>query len=178
MCMMTPDPMAPPVDIARLLLERAGPVDTARLHKFLYYVQAWSLAQRDAPAFGAPIKAWVNGPVVSTLWAMTQGRYKIGATDMPGDSAKVSSETRAVADLVLGHYGKRSTDFLMALAHFERPWLDARNSGKGPNVEISTASMRAYFKGRTPQSIEAEYHMHVAEGVERDYEDALRLLAQ
>lgn len=170
--------MAPPVDIARLLLERSGRMDTARLHKLLYYVQAWSLAEHNAAAFSAPIKAWVNGPVVSTLWALTPGRYMLGASDMPGDEANVSQSTRAIVDGVLGYYGKRSSDFLMALAHFERPWVDARNSGRGTNAEISTASMRSYFKGRTPQSIEADYHMHIAAGVESDYADALRLLAQ
>lgn len=170
--------MTLPIHIARLLLERSVRMDTARLHKLLYYVQAWSLARRDEPAFSGPIKAWVNGPVVPSIYGLTKGRYMIGASDIPGDSANVVGDDLEIVESVLDHYGKRSSDFLMALAHFETPWIDARTNATEPSPEISRESMRAYFKGRTPMSIEAEYHLHIASSVERDYADALRLLAQ
>lgn len=172
--------MATPVDIASLLLEMepSGRMDAARLHKLLYYVQAWSLAQCDQVAFSGPIKAWVNGPVVPSIYGLTRGRYTVNSSLLSdGNSASVTDGTRVIVNDVCQHYGKRSTDFLIALAHFERPWIDARRKS-GDSPEITKESMRSYFKGRTPASIEADYHMHVAASVEHDYDEALRLLAQ
>ena len=169
--------MSSPVDIARLLLERAGPMDTARLHKLTYYVQAWSLAN-GRPAFNAPVKAWVNGPVVPQVHGQVAGRFQVSASDVTGDSAKVPAATVAIVDFVLENYGKRTTDFLIALTHFERPWVDARSNSTGPSPDISMESMRAYFMGKTPSLIEMEYHLEIVAGVEHDYADAFRLLAQ
>lgn len=175
-CMMA-EAMASPVDIARLLLERAGPMDTARLHKLTYYVQAWSIAQ-GAPAFAAPIKAWVNGPVSPPVHGQVAGRYKVSASDVKGDSASVPVGTIAVVDFVLENYGKRSTDFLIALTHFERPWLDARTGSTSQSPEISVESMRAYFTGKTPEKIEQDYQLKIVADIESRYEDAFRRLAQ
>lgn len=165
-------------DTAHALLQRTGAIDTARLHKLLYYVQAWSLAKRGKPAFDSAIKAWSNGPVVPDVHARLKGLRSVGRSFF-GSVDPISSDLQTIVDFVVETYGPRSTDFLIELTHFESPWQEARDAAPGnKSPTIGESSMCRYFSGKTPEAIEADYHLHVARGVANDFSDALRRLAQ
>ncbi|MCH7691617.1 MAG: DUF4065 domain-containing protein, partial [candidate division Zixibacteria bacterium] len=51
-------------DVAKYILSKLGGVSAMKLHKLLYYAQAWSLVWDERPLFQERIEAWVSGPVV------------------------------------------------------------------------------------------------------------------
>lgn len=55
------------LDVADYILQQKGPLTCMKLHKLVYYAQAWSLALEDEPLFEEPIEAWSNGPVIRNL---------------------------------------------------------------------------------------------------------------
>lgn len=60
-------------DVAAYILHKQGPMTVWKLHKLLYYSQAWHLAWEDEPLFGERIEAWANGPVVPDLYPLHKG---------------------------------------------------------------------------------------------------------
>lgn len=66
-------------DVAAYLLEKYGPMSPWKLHKLLYYAQAWHLVWEDEPLFDEPIEAWGSGPVVPALYPLHKGLFTISA---------------------------------------------------------------------------------------------------
>ena len=64
--------MATAIDVARYIVtffqEAGDPVSNLKLQKLLYYVQGWSLALDNKPAFQDRLEAWVHGPVQSSVY--------------------------------------------------------------------------------------------------------------
>jgi uncharacterized phage-associated protein len=108
-------------DVAREVRRRLGAsVGTTKLHKLLFYVQAWSVAWRDEPSFSEAIEAFANGPVVKPLWVAEQhGRPMPLAQPVADDG---------VLDLVLGHYGSMTKRQLIVATHHEGCWQAARRA--------------------------------------------------
>ncbi|MDY6802276.1 MAG: DUF4065 domain-containing protein, partial [Cyanobacteriota bacterium] len=52
------------MDVAAYILKKLGPLSAMKLHKLLYYSQAWSLVWDEQPLFSERIEAWANGPVI------------------------------------------------------------------------------------------------------------------
>ena len=59
------------------VLKKQGPMTTWKLHKLLYYIQAWSLVWDDDVMFDDEIEAWSYGPVVASLYPLHKGMYKL-----------------------------------------------------------------------------------------------------
>lgn len=117
--------------------------------------------------------------MVPEVYAQTKGHYEVKPSDIKGNATAVSSSVSEVIQFVLGHYGRRTTDSLIALTHFEEPWKLARKSSpSSSSPEITVASVREYFTGKTPADIDADYQIEIARGVSRKYAAALRRLAQ
>ncbi|RKZ77287.1 MAG: hypothetical protein DRR16_29765, partial [Candidatus Parabeggiatoa sp. nov. 3] len=70
-------------DIAAFILSQKHPLPTPRLHKLLYYCQAWSLVWDEEPLFEQPIEAWASGPVIKALYAAHKGQYETDLSDIP-----------------------------------------------------------------------------------------------
>ena len=148
--------MASIFDAARYILEQRGRMSTMKLHKLLYYAQAWSLAWDEVPLFGEDFEAWVNGPVCKILYKKYKGRFDLYPEDVTlGDSSKLSEDQKEVIDLVLGHYGSYDAQFLSQLTHIEAPWKDAR-AGYAPrekcHIIIHKDSMARYYSGLLEES--------------------------
>jgi uncharacterized phage-associated protein len=135
-----------------------------QLQKLLYYAQAWHLAITDKPLFPEQVKAWVDGPVVPTVWHAR--REPSTRRALPSDAASVDLDqmTSDLVDLVLSEYGSLTGDQLSALTHTETPWLEARAgvSPDQPSTEpISTDAMAAFYRssrrlgGRTAADLAA-----------------------
>lgn len=136
-------------DVAKYILKKQGAMSAMKLQKLVYYSQAWSLVWDERPLFREKIKAWVNGPVVGTLYQVHKGRFTLSARDLPGgDEDKLDAKARATIDGVLKFYGDKTAQWLSDLTHSERPWNDARR-GLAPTdpgtAEITTASMHEYY---------------------------------
>lgn len=129
-------------DVVAFIRRERGPVGGYKLQKLLYYIQAWSLVWDDEPAFADPIEAWLDGPVVPAVW----GAEKRGGRE--GNPDALSAKQRETALEVLRVYARHKGDWLSALSHRERPWLEARGTTPGgapsSNV-ISHESMRSFY---------------------------------
>lgn len=139
--------MASVHDVAAHILKRGGSMSTMKLQKLAYYSQAWHLVWAEAPLFDDEIQAWMNGPVVRTLYDEHKGRFTI--SDWPkGDSSRLTDEERANIDAVFDAYGKYSGQQLSELSHSEEPWKVTRGDvpdGWGSSKVIDPELIQAYY---------------------------------
>lgn len=137
-------------DVALYILKRLGhSCSTMKLHKLLYYCQAWSLVWDDSPLFFQKIEAWANGPVIRTLFNFHKGMYEISAQDLSiGDDRNLNQNQKDTINTVLDSYGDKNAQWLINQTHIERPWREARQGlspdERGTN-EISLESMSEYY---------------------------------
>lgn len=124
---------------------------TMKLHKLLYYCQAWSMVWNEKPIFGERIEAWSNGPVIIKLFHFHKGSYSIHYNDITNGNEKLLSvDQKQVIDDVVNFYGDKEPQWLIDLTHSEAPWVDARkglSSKERGNREITLDSMQLYYSG-------------------------------
>jgi len=138
-------------DVALYILTKLGAITTMKLHKLLYYCQAWSLVWDEKPMFKDRIEAWANGPVVSSIFPYHRGLFVVNASDFSlGNTNILTLEQRETIDGVLGFYGDKSAQWLVNLTHTESPWIEARK-GLSPDErghsQITLDSMAEYYSG-------------------------------
>lgn len=134
-------------DVAAYILKKIGSTSTMKLHKLLYYCQAWSLVWDDAPLFPERIEAWANGPVVKSFFFFHKGQFSISEVTI-GNPDLLSIKQKETVDSVLGFYGDKTSQWLIDLTHLESPWKDARKNldvSQRGNSEISHFSMAEYY---------------------------------
>ena len=112
-------------DAAEYLLQKMGTMTTMKLHKLLYYAQAWSLVWDENILFPERIEAWANGPVIPALYSNHRGMYEISGTRI-GNPQKLSEEQKETLDVIIKDYGVMHSQRLSDLTHMELPWRDAR----------------------------------------------------
>ena len=133
-------------DVAAYLLNQTGPLPQMKLHKLLYYCQAWSAVWDGGAMFSDRIEAWVNGPVIPNLWQ--QHRYEYLITSSGGDASKLGANARDTVNIVLSRYGDRSAAELSALTHSEPPWRNARqgmSANEVSNKIITVPALKEYY---------------------------------
>lgn len=115
--------------VAYILKEIKGAeCSTMKLHKLLYYSQAWSLVWDEKPLFNEKIEAWANGPVIREVFNFHKGLFSISYDDLSiGNESQLDEEQRSTVDSVLKYYGDKSAQWLSDLTHMEDPWKNARN---------------------------------------------------
>lgn len=129
-----PDSIVSVFDVAYYILGKLDePCTTMKLHKLLYYCQAWYLVWEDARLFKEDIEAWANGPVIRDLFSYHQGLYWISQNQLTlGNPSKLSMVQKEDIDNVLSFYGSRTSQWLIDQTHTEAPWRLARK-GLLPN---------------------------------------------
>jgi uncharacterized phage-associated protein len=132
-------------------------LNVLKLHKLLFYCQAWSLAFGRGQLFPAYFQAWVHGPVSRDIYDRflpTKAMYShVTLTDITGDfnPQALDPQQRAVIDSILEFYAPLSGDQLEEMTHNEEPWLRARQgvppSARSENI-INEDLMRDYYAAR------------------------------
>lgn len=134
-------------DVAAYILFKLGEMTTMKLHKILYYCQAWSLVWDEKPLFDEEIEAWANGPVIRDLFYYHKGNFTI--SNLPiGNKELLNKNQSETIDSVLKYYGVKSAQWLIELSHLEDPWKNARTGLKQNdrgNKVISLESMAEYY---------------------------------
>lgn len=69
--------MANVIDVAEYILEKHGTMTTMKLHKPLYYCQAWYLVTQGEPMFDEKFQAWPSGPVIPKLFELHKEKFLI-----------------------------------------------------------------------------------------------------
>jgi uncharacterized phage-associated protein len=140
-------------DVAAFILSQLGPIPVMKLHKLVYYCQAWSLVWDEEPLFKERIEAWANGPVVKELYEVHKGQFKLALADLPGNPDVLNDEQRETVLVVLKDYGDKPSQWLSDLTHLEAPWREARK-GVDPrergDKEITWAALAEYYGGLLP----------------------------
>lgn len=127
-----------------------------KLHKLLYYCQAWNLAFGRGRLFPSQFQAWIHGPVSRQIY----DRYfnismysSVSAEDASHgfDARTIDSDDRRIIDSVLESYAALAGDQLEEMTHREDPWVAARQgispSERSENV-ISEELMQRYYGAR------------------------------
>jgi len=138
------------LDVAQHIYDEVGWVNSWKLQKLSYYIQAWGLAWDGDPVFDSRMEAWGDGPVSRDLHRENKyGRDDVYSTKLPGaDSSKLTERQRAIADAVIAFYGKLTKHELIDLTHAEAPWLEARGDaspGAYCSTEIRHETMQATY---------------------------------
>jgi uncharacterized phage-associated protein len=141
------------------LCEGGVPLNLLKLHKILYYTQAWSLAFDRGRLFNEEFQAWVHGPVSRQIYDRfrdTKNLYSpVWQQDAPFyNPYGLTDAERAHIDAVLEVYAPYTGDQLEEMTHRELPWMQAR--GSVPAFERSEATiddglMRDFYKARLTQ---------------------------
>ncbi|MDF5717409.1 MAG: DUF4065 domain-containing protein [Rhizonema sp. NSF051] len=139
--------MANVFDVAAYILSKTDSLPLMKLHKLVYYSQAWSLVWDKAPLFYERIEAWANGVTLPILWEMYKEIFLI--TVIPeGDSSLLTSDQCATCNAVINFYGDKDSQWLHDLVISEAPWQDARKgllASERGHVEISHEAMVNYY---------------------------------
>ncbi len=138
-------------DVAKYILNKCGETTTVKLHKLVYYSQAWSLVWDEKPIFKNKIQAWANGPVIPILFQAHKGKFLVTKRNFSyGKIRMLSKNQKETIDSVIDYYGDKTAQWLVDLTHLENPWRDARKGckpGEKCTNEISLASMMEYYSG-------------------------------
>ncbi len=136
-------------DVAKFILQERGEMTAMKLHKLLYYAQAWTLVWDENPLFPQKIEAWANGPVVPSVYAIHRGKFAVSEWPKGNVDHLTPRQQRHIRS-VLRFYGGKTAQWLSDLTHREQPWVKARK-GLAPfargNHEITTAAMHEYYSG-------------------------------
>lgn len=135
------------LDVAAYILAKAGPLSSFKLQKLLFYAEGWTLAWEGRDLFPDEVQAWVNGPVVKSVYEAHRGQYTVGAIE-GGHADALSEADRRVVDEVIGFYGRRTADWLVELTHHEPPWRKARvgvAEDDRSTRKVEREDMRRYF---------------------------------
>jgi uncharacterized phage-associated protein len=132
------------------------PLNVLKLHKLLYYCQAWSLAFGRGRLFDGPFQAWVHGPVSRQIYDRYQAKsmYSAVSTDdiRPGfEPLTLVADDRALIDAVLESYASLTGGQLEEMTHREDPWIKARDgvpaAARSENI-ISEEVMSQFYAAR------------------------------
>lgn len=146
-------------DVATFILSKQGTMPAMKLHKLLYYCQAWSLVWNDEPLFTETIEAWANGPVICELYNTHQGQFKLATGDIPGHFENLDDNQIKTVETVLHYYGNKSSQWLSNLTHAELPWKEARQGladKERGSRKISLAALVEYYEGVFHEGTEIE----------------------
>ena len=120
----------PPRTLARWFINRvdrdAGAVIThLKVHKLLYYAQAWALANFNKSIFTEDMQAWTHGPVVPSVW---QKYRNSGWQALPPESAANLGDENLenYLEIVFERYAKYSAKELERMTHNDDPWRKTR----------------------------------------------------
>ena len=144
--------MANVFDVAKYILQKKGAMTTMKLHKLVYYCQAWSVVWDEKPMFAERIEAWASGPVVRELYDEHKGIFQISSLEK-GNTDNLKIEEKETIDAVLQAYGAKPAQWLADLTHMEAPWNEARKGyapGDNCENEITLASMAEYYSSLSP----------------------------
>ncbi len=137
-------------DVAKYIVDKCGTMTHMKLQKLVYYAQAWGLVWDEKALFDDPIEAWINGPVVPSLFRQLKTAFNVKSENIPGNATVLNSEQKDTINAVLEFYGQKTSQYLSDLTHLEEPWKEARkgipDSERGSR-EITHASMIEYYSG-------------------------------
>ena len=128
----------------------------AKLHKLLYYIEAWSLGINDRPFFEANtlFEAWVHGPVNIAIFERFAAKsiYEdIRREDIISSDFRFEEADECFINYILENYARYNGYELEVMCINELPWKEARSGcsrfEECHNV-IDEGLMKKYYRKR------------------------------
>ena len=122
-------------------------VSNLRLQRLLYYMQGWYLADHEEPLFDDRIEAWLNGPVVPTVFR----RFKPFAhrpLEVPVTYDDIPPALLEQVQDIWEGYGHLSSYDMERMSMSEPPWRNARggvSNGEACENPLSLDDVKEYF---------------------------------
>ena len=130
-------------DVSKYILEKKSELPAMKLHKLLYYSQAWHITWEENVLFHEDIEAWENGPIIPILYPEHKDIFKLTPELLlKGDSSKLNKLEKENIDKVLLHYGDKTSQWLSDLTHMEDPWIKTKIK-----ETILLADIHEYYSG-------------------------------
>ncbi|HEY1398944.1 Panacea domain-containing protein [Roseateles sp.] len=130
--------------------EVGDPITTAKLHKLLYYVQGWHLANFDEPAFEERFEAWMHGPSCPEIDALYGDHWHTPIVERIAQPTDLGERLQKHVDEIIDLYGVDTGYSLHLRTRYEAPWNEARKNFSrhepGCTEEISHESMKRFFQ--------------------------------
>lgn len=126
-----------------------GDITHSKLHKLLYYCQAWHYTILNEVLFDERIEAWAHGPVVPSQFNRFNNIdffQNIKVKDC--ENIKLKSKTEQLLNEVVGIYNKCTDGHLELLVKREEPWRETRGNipeFKKCQKEIKLDLMKQYY---------------------------------
>jgi uncharacterized phage-associated protein len=126
-------------------------ISPLKLHKLLYYSQAWHYTLFGEALFDEAIEAWAHGPVVPSQYIRFRETPPYASIDITCAGINVPAlpeRTRELLDEIMSVYGEHSASYLEHLVHGELPWKQVRGDlspESGCNREIPLALMKDFY---------------------------------
>lgn len=128
------------------------PVSNLRLHKLLYYAQAWSMVLRERDLFEEDFQAWRHGPVIPAVYQRLKSAAADGSVvipehwldEVPDPLPDEADFVRAVWD----SYKSYSAIGLANKTHEEAPWKNVWGSRPASDLGsdvIPVGAIEEYF---------------------------------
>lgn len=142
--------------ICAKLMEQGNPPSVAKLHKLLYYVQAWSMTFSSKALFDDEFEAWTFGPICPTItkrFKHIQTYLEIPEKEINFKNIeKFSDDAKELVDKVLEKFGSLSVPKIDEFfIQSEKPWIDARagqRSTEFGNRIIPKEAIRDFHKSK------------------------------
>jgi len=145
--------------LAMYILAKFGSMNHLKIHKLIYYIEAYHLAYFGVSIIDDEFEAWVHGPVVTKLWhkfkdkanvydgLVIRQKYKIPIIKELKEG--LNRNQYEFINAVLTEFNKRTPYQLECLTHSEWPWVQARKGIKPhrpSSNKISKGIMKSYYK--------------------------------
>lgn len=111
-------------DIAKWFINELHP-EPLKLQKLLYLSQGYSYAFYDEPLFLDDMKAWVHGPVVSSVYFKYKD-YKFNPITINYELKDFDHKALEVLNYVKERFGKYDAKYLESMTHHQEPWILSR----------------------------------------------------
>jgi uncharacterized phage-associated protein len=137
------------------------PISNLRLHKLLYYAQAWSMIIRQQDLFMEDFQAWRHGPVIPELYKTIKSSENpsvIISNDFLKNTPDPLPDEKEFIKAVWDSYKTFSAIGLSKKTHDEDPWKKTR--GGRPDSDIGNDIIdgnliHEYFsKNQVPEPLE------------------------
>ena len=140
--------MASAFNVANLFLSWANKygdlISNLKIHKLLYYAQAWHLVNFDTPLFKDKLKAWEFGPVVPEVYRTFKkfNSSPIQYKETGKEENVFEDEELEFLKLLYEKFIGIAAYQLVNMSHNEEPWKKAY---KTTNRVITHKSMKEYY---------------------------------
>lgn len=140
--------MATVFDVAAYIVGNSDFMSGIKLQKLVYFSYLEHLKLHDEILFQDNFEAWINGPVVKSLYDAHKIAY-IADKSMFEPYSTLSNNEKQSVDLALKKYGSLTGGKLSELSHETTPWINARK-GLAPRERsrqvLNIADLRAWAR--------------------------------